>query len=51
MIISLNCPSCNENIQINIENNKIVSVSIGTNLETSEEKIKKVLSEKGIEFG
>lgn len=51
MITSCKCPSCNETIQFNVENNKIVSVSIDPSIETSDEKIKLLMSQKGIELG
>lgn len=47
---SIRCPCCNENLHAEIINGEIVLYN-GTVIELSEDEIKKLIQEKGIEFG
>jgi len=51
MKISINCPNCNEKIEIEILKKKVVSVKIDTTFYVSEKEISNALQEHGIEFG
>lgn len=51
MIVSINCPECNSNLKIQIENNKVILVSINDVVERSELKIAETLRVHNIEFG
>jgi len=50
--VEIKCINCGENLNITIENNKIISIELNDVLHTSEEEeIKNILEGRGIEFG
>jgi uncharacterized protein YuzE len=50
--IKINCPSCNENIVIEIDDSfELVSITIDNKLITSEEEINQIIKKHNIEFG
>ena len=51
MIFKIKCPHCDENLSINIIDNKVVSVEVDGIMHLSEDCIKTILDNMGIEFG
>ena len=51
MILKIKCPNCDENLILNIQGNKVVSVLVDTTSYVSDKDIKDVLKKNNIEFG
>ena len=51
MILKIKCPNCDENLILNIQGNKVVSVLVDTTFYISDKEIKDVLKKNNIEFG
>ena len=51
MILKIKCPCCNSDLSINIENDEITSVELNGTINVSQDEIKNILNDMGIEFG
>ena len=51
MILSIKCPECNKQLNINIENDKVISISLDGTIHLSDDEIKTILNDMNIEFG
>ena len=51
MILKIKCPNCNEQLIITTKRNKIISISLDGTTNVSQEEIKNILNNMGIEFG
>ena len=51
MILSIKCPNCNEQLNIEIINEEVTSVEINGTIHLSDDEIKTILQSMHIEFG